>query len=105
MLVKKFFSKRLAEESGEAVYQINVFGPESPNSQLDTSSFLPSWINLPFLRDNGNFFCHLCVHFIYICIFAHAICEKCSKLSTLRKEKLKSNRNKYILLVILSLAL
>lgn len=42
MLVKKFFSKRLAEESGEAVHQINVFGPESPNIQLDTSSFLLS---------------------------------------------------------------
>lgn len=42
MLVKKFFSKRLAEKSGEAVYQINVFGPESPNIHLDTSSFLLS---------------------------------------------------------------
>ena len=42
MLDKKFFSKRLAEESEEAVYQINVFGPESPNIQLDTSSFLLS---------------------------------------------------------------
>lgn len=42
MLVKKFFSKRLAEGSGEAVYQINAFGPESPNIQSDTSSFLLS---------------------------------------------------------------
>lgn len=39
---RTFFSKRLAEESGEAVYQINVFGPESPNIHLDTSSFLLS---------------------------------------------------------------
>jgi len=42
MLVKKFFSKRLAEDSGEAIYKINVFGPGSPNIQLDASSFLMS---------------------------------------------------------------
>ena len=39
---QEIFFKTISRGRKEAVYQINVFGPESPNIQLDTSSFLLS---------------------------------------------------------------